>query len=303
MARYRLRLLLQEFDVPPGETVLGRSPECHITIDDPLVSREHAKIILNGDVVILRDLGSRNGSKINGQPLVGEIELKDGDRIRIGNQDMAFSKVVAPKRPGRPTGSLRNCKSCHTPYLAEAPSCPHCGFVPGTEETLSGTVKAALPAMGLDRQSWSLQMQVELLDKALSLGRTADADRVLKQIALAVDERIDAQAPIDDAQIEPVFFGAIRMSSVRGDGQWVSWILSALLKMQRMPRQSLVAQIASLPPIIVDECGKQIEDFVTFWNQRPESLEGAAMHALASLAALRDDVIARRTRQPPRARG
>ncbi|MBK7396871.1 MAG: FHA domain-containing protein [Myxococcales bacterium] len=55
MARYRLRLLLQEFDLPQGETVLGRSPECQVTIDDPLVSREHAKIIVQDDTVVCRD--------------------------------------------------------------------------------------------------------------------------------------------------------------------------------------------------------------------------------------------------------
>jgi hypothetical protein len=307
VARYRLRLLLQEFDVPPGETLLGRSPECHVTIDDPLVSREHAKIVNHGDRVALVDLGSRNGSKVNGETIRGEIDLKDGDRIRIGNQEILFTQVVQPKRPGRPTASLRNCRQCHTPYLAEAPSCPHCGHVPGAEETLSGTVKVVTPIIGLDRQldrqNWSLQLQLELLEKAISLRRSADADRILKTISAAVDERLEALAPIDFSQMESVFTGAMRLSVLRGDAVWVGWTLATLQRMERMAGAGLVAQIAQLPPIIIDEVAPQLEAYVDFWNSRAESLEGPAMHALGSLAALRDEVVSRRGRPAPRARG
>src|SRR5687767_6926407 len=49
VARYRLRFLLQEFDLPRGATILGRSSDCHVTIEDPLVSRHHARIVLEGD--------------------------------------------------------------------------------------------------------------------------------------------------------------------------------------------------------------------------------------------------------------
>jgi hypothetical protein len=303
VARYRLRLLLQEFDVPPGETVLGRSPECHVTIDDPLVSREHAKIHNHGDRVVLEDLGSRNGSKINGEPLQGSIELNDGDRIRIGNQEILFSRVVQPKRPGRPTGSLRNCRNCHTPYIAEAPSCPHCGHVPGNEETLSGAMRAAPPAQPgpLDRQTWSLQMQVELLEKALSIGRLPDADRVLKTISTSLDERLAEAKPIDEGQLDPVFAGAVRLSANRGDGQWVAWVLTTLLRLERLPNPQLVTQLAQLPPIILDETSDPLEQFVKYWNARSDELEGPAMHALANLSSLRDEVATRRAQV--RARG
>ena len=305
LARYRLRLLLQEFDVPPGETVLGRSPECAVTIDDPLVSREHARIVNHGDRVQLFDLGSRNGSKVNGNALEGNIELKDGDRIRIGNQEILFTQVVAPRRPNRPTGSLRNCRNCHTPYIAEAPSCPHCGHVPGTEETLSGgAIPVAQSAVGaLDRDSWSLRMQLELIEKALSLHRLPDADRVLTGVAMAVEERVIGGGVIDDAQLDVLFGHAVRLCSLRGDGRWLGWTLVTLQRMQRMPKPPLVGQITHLPPIVVDEVSKQLEEFVAFWNQKAESLEGPQMHALGNLAALRDEVAARRARQAQGTRG
>ena len=86
MARYRLRFLLQEIDLPRGATLLGRSPECHVTLEDPLVSREHARIAIYEQSATCEDLGSRNGVKINGLAMKGPTRLKDGDRVRIGTR-------------------------------------------------------------------------------------------------------------------------------------------------------------------------------------------------------------------------
>ena len=75
MARYRLRFLLQEFDLPRGATLIGRSSDCHVTIEDPLVSRQHARIVIDGDDATLQDLGSRNGVKLNGASTVVTTDI------------------------------------------------------------------------------------------------------------------------------------------------------------------------------------------------------------------------------------
>src|SRR5713101_1475037 len=82
--RFRLRFLLQEFELPPGDTLIGRSNDCHITLFDPLISRKHARIQVLGNQAILEDLGSRNGCRVNGAPLRGRHPLSSGDRIRVG---------------------------------------------------------------------------------------------------------------------------------------------------------------------------------------------------------------------------
>ncbi len=284
MARYRLRLLLQEFDLPPGETVLGRSPECHVTIDDPLVSREHAKILVEGEQVILRDLGSRNGLKRNGDSVRGDVTLDDGDRIRIGNQEIVFSRVVAPKRPGRPTGSLRHCRKCQTPYVAEAPTCPNCGYGPGGEDTLSGVA----PVGNLDRETWSLQMQVELLEKALSLGRHVDADRVLGRVAVAVDERMTAGMTVDVVQLEGAFRGALRLSSEVGEVQWIRWVLGTLQRLGHPPSPEIANQLAAVAPIVLDAVADQLEELVGATSAKAGSLDTKGLTSLATLSALRD---------------
>lgn len=283
MARYRLRLLLQEFDLPPGETLLGRSPECHVTIDDPLVSREHAKIVFEDDKPVLRDLGSRNGLKVNGARVEGQVALEDGDRIRIGNQEIVFSRVVAPRRPNRPTGSLRHCRKCQIPYVAEAPQCPNCGYTPGTDDTLSGVA----PAGNLDRESWSLQMQVELLDKALSIQRLPDADRVLARIAVSVDERMAAGLALDPAQLDSAYNGAVRLSAAQGDTQWIRWMLSTAQRLGRPPSENVVAQLSLLPSVLIDGAHRHLEEAVTTFVERREALDDSERKALEVLLTLR----------------
>lgn len=73
-----------------GDTVvIGRLDECDITIDDPKVSRRHAEVRPAGDAFRLVDLGSTNGTLVNGQRTV-EHELGDGDRIQVGDSVVRF---------------------------------------------------------------------------------------------------------------------------------------------------------------------------------------------------------------------
>ena len=115
VARFRLRFLLQEVDLSPGDTIIGRSATCQITIDDPLVSREHARIRVEQDRLSIEDLGSRNGVQVGGRPLRGIAELSDGDRIRIGSQELvvcASATGAAGNTQRRTTGFMCHCASC-----------------------------------------------------------------------------------------------------------------------------------------------------------------------------------------------
>ena len=69
--------------------VVGRMPECDITLIDPNVSRRHAEIQPRGDGFALVDLGSTNGSRVNGMR-VAEHELHDGDEIGFGSIRLTF---------------------------------------------------------------------------------------------------------------------------------------------------------------------------------------------------------------------
>jgi hypothetical protein len=90
------RQLGQRFDLPDGETLLGRIMGEGIAIDDARVSRRHALVRRSGDVVEITDLGSRNGVRVNGVDLGAPRQLVDGDRVELGDTRLRLEVAGAP---------------------------------------------------------------------------------------------------------------------------------------------------------------------------------------------------------------
>ena len=85
---------------------IGRSETCHLRPSSEQVSREHAEFTIERNAVILRDLGSRNGTLVNGKALTTEpCKLKDRDLVQIGPLTFAVSILVAPASPVKPAAS------------------------------------------------------------------------------------------------------------------------------------------------------------------------------------------------------
>lgn len=83
----------KKFDV--GEvTNIGRSRNNDVILDNITVSRQHARIKLEGSDFVLYDLGSSNGTFVNGERVVEPRRLKDGDVIRFGEVEMVFKRVT-----------------------------------------------------------------------------------------------------------------------------------------------------------------------------------------------------------------
>jgi hypothetical protein len=66
-----------------GDTLIGRDPDCGIVVPDRQVSRHHARVKRTEEGYLLQDLGSKNGTHVNGVPVQGEQLLRDGDVIQI----------------------------------------------------------------------------------------------------------------------------------------------------------------------------------------------------------------------------
>lgn len=77
------------------ENVIGRGTDCHISIPDPISSREHATVTRRDDVWTIRDLKSRNGTSVNGQK-IDEARLADGNTLRIGSTEFEFHESEEP---------------------------------------------------------------------------------------------------------------------------------------------------------------------------------------------------------------
>ncbi len=83
----------REIDVEGQTTVIGRSSECDVVLGDPNVSRRHAEIRRMGRGYSLVDLGSTNGTEVNGQRIT-ETSLMNGDVIGVGTTQITFERRV-----------------------------------------------------------------------------------------------------------------------------------------------------------------------------------------------------------------
>lgn len=73
-----------------GGSIVGRGLSASVRVDDPSISREHARIIRQGESWQIMDLGSSNGSLVNDMPVRGACRLSNGDRIRLGSKKFLF---------------------------------------------------------------------------------------------------------------------------------------------------------------------------------------------------------------------
>jgi hypothetical protein len=92
-SRNQTALLLYEgkrLVVGPTGATMGRSRQCEIVLNDPNVSRQHAEIRPRGGSWVLTDLGSTNGSTVNGRRIDGPEVLKPGDELEFGTSQMIF---------------------------------------------------------------------------------------------------------------------------------------------------------------------------------------------------------------------
>ena len=79
------------YDLSEG-ALLGRGASADIRLEDTFASSAHARLAPQGDVMVIEDLGSTNGTYLNGEPLGGPQPLHPGDRIRIGDSEFSFER-------------------------------------------------------------------------------------------------------------------------------------------------------------------------------------------------------------------
>ena len=171
-----------------GDEVAGRDPAQPIALSDDQISRRHARFALSGGAVTVEDLGSRNGTYVNGQVLQGARTLVPGDRVRMGltvlelrseEQVAAQASAVQPMPDitNVPAGVLRPAAEAD---LAPAPqAAPEPESVPGAPELRAEEVEPAF------------------VPDAIMRGEHAGSDREgYDSLAALVDSRVKRQTNV-----------------------------------------------------------------------------------------------------------
>lgn len=255
-----MRFLLQELDLRPGTTYVGRSSECQITIEDPLVSRQHARFDVEAGRVTVSDLNSRNGVKVNGQPTQDRVVLRNGDRIRIGTQEFVFLVLNGGELTHRTTGFLRHCARCRMPHSADASSCPSCGGGEWMEET--ATTK-------IDEAGWELGLLLEMIDRAYARERAEDADRLMARAKTEVEQRLAGGDPLTEELMQQLTSAVTRMSNApNANAQWASWLVGLFQRLPFAPTTAVQHELGQLLRLFPHEVGAALDELRAFYRGR-----------------------------------
>lgn len=232
---YRLRYKAHDLELPPGEFLIGRSEECQLALDDPMVSRRHAALRVSSSGVVAIDLGSRNGVLVNGEKIKSERKLDDGDRIAVGGHELVL--LVS-----RPQGSPRRRLSTRTLGAIDVRDLQ--STVSGVASTPPKGFAAATPAGGLARIQSALPTLAGLADKALGLGRVEEAERLLVNVLSDMMRELRKEAEVDPALLERASGYALKLAGGTSKAAWVDWVVEAYYLSDRIVPAAIADELA-----------------------------------------------------------
>ncbi|MBN1210804.1 MAG: FHA domain-containing protein [Myxococcaceae bacterium] len=98
----------KEFEFDQDSVLIGRTPECDVVLYDAGVSRKHCRIFNEGHRFLIEDMGSSNGTKVNGAPVTKQQALADGDQLTLGPVVFVFAALAEDpgEEPGTDEGAV-----------------------------------------------------------------------------------------------------------------------------------------------------------------------------------------------------
>lgn len=209
---------LQE-ELRAGSLLIGRDPECDFMLDDALVSRTHARVVIDDEGVKLEDLHSTNGVYLNGERIAHAVPLSTGDQVLIGTQELQFAELRAdPKTPLLP--------------IEEPP----------TKPTLE---RSALPAAGpipITARADALEMIGTLARRLANEQKADQAPRMLGPHLKGILKGASSGLVVPDALAGVATEYAFDLAHWTADTRWLDYVVELHLATKRlMSSQTLFA--------------------------------------------------------------
>ncbi len=217
--RVYLRFGDHDIELAPGETVLGRGPKNTVVLDDALVSRTHAKIVVQKNAVTIEDLGSANGVLVNGERIEQKRTLVNGDRVVMGHQSFTVSIQSASVSRADARVFARTLSNASTDSSPEP------------------------DRIGPTRRGDALDLLCGVADKMLALGRGDEAERILSSYLRNMLQGARARGDVDPRATEKAVTYAVRIAEVSGKGAWVDYAFDTYAVLRRPLPAPLVEKL------------------------------------------------------------
>ena len=91
----------QTIPIKTPQFIIGRDPDCNLRPASAVISKKHCALLVKGGKVTLKDYESTNGTSLNDQPVKGEVEVANGDTLKVGplTFKVVIEQTVAPSKP------------------------------------------------------------------------------------------------------------------------------------------------------------------------------------------------------------
>lgn len=213
-----------EIQLESGEYVIGRAPASDVFVDDPLVSRRHARLLVNDTTALLEDLQSENGVYVNERRIRRSVRLTDGDRILVGNREMLFV-VGADPDTARSSGTVE-----------VVPLSP-------ASWRVSGRMTSGGPST---LEADAFQYLGDIAERMMRAGRGGTAERLLQGHLEEVMAAGLASGVVASDVVEAASVTALRLAIGLRKGGWIDFVIELHLILRVPPASAVTATLRSI---------------------------------------------------------
>jgi len=234
--RFWLEYQGRTFELRPGEILIGRSSNCHLVLDDGLVSRKHAQIVITDERALVEDFASANGVFVNNKRVNGSEPLKAGDQLQIGKQQFAVCSVA--RQPAAVPAERRMAETLHGLRI---PTDASAALVSDPRADTKAELKQ--PEVEATQRAEALELLGGVADKVLALGRGEEAERVLSTaLNNVLSEAKRGREPAPRVVIKAATYAG-KLADATAHGKWLDYTIDLYAVLRRPMPIELVDQM------------------------------------------------------------
>jgi pSer/pThr/pTyr-binding forkhead associated (FHA) protein len=208
----------QNIELRRGNLLVGRSSGCQLVVEDSMVSRRHAELIVTDDSVTVKDLGSVNGLYVNARRVEGSQRMKEGDTLQIGQREFVLRSFL---RESVPISSDRqHVETLHGESLDDDSK--------SEDQTHVGDVFDVLGSVA---------------DKVLAMDRGEEAERILSGVLQSIlrEAKEGREVPVGIAERAVSY--AVRIAWATSRANWLDYVIELYTLTRRVLPSKVVDQM------------------------------------------------------------